>query len=875
MQKWIIACYLLFSFALLAKEPILVKKKYFTQRTTLPIKLDGKLDEASWQSVDWGGGDFIIRTPNEGESPSESTVFKILYDANNIYVGVRAYDPEPDKIETQMSRRDGFAGDWVEINIDSYFDHQTAFSFTISASGVRGDEFISQDGNNWDSSWDPVWHAKTSIDDEGWIAEMQIPLSQLRYGSKEDHVWGIQFTRRVYRKNERSNWQFIPQNSTGWVHKFGELHGIKGIKAQRQVELLPYSVAKRVNAPAEAGNPFATGTDNDLAIGLDGKIGLSGDFTMDLTINPDFGQVEADPSEVNLTAFESFFREKRPFFIEGRNILDFQVTEAAWGGSYSSDNLFYSRRIGRRPIYSPDLGDDEYMEKPQNTSILGAVKISGKTKSGLSIGILESVTSQEKATIDLFGNRREETVEPLSNYFAGRVQQDFKQGNTTLGAMFTATNRKIDDTQLNFLHTQAYSGGVDFLHNIQNRNYYLSANAIFSRVSGDAEAILRTQTRSTRYFQRPDADHLTLDSTRTSLDGHGGTVRFGKRGNFKFQSGATWRSPGLELNDIGFLSRADEVNQWTWVGYRITKPFSIFNNISLNANERFSWDFGGQSLGGITNVNSHIQFKNQWRIGGGLTYEFDNISNSRLRGGPSLKLPGGVGTNIYVNSDQRKNIMLNFGYYNFVARENAADIHNFWMWTSYRPSNAMSLSFNPFYTTRNRLMQFVGTQEMNNDDRYLFGTIDQKTLGVTFRLNYSITPNFTIEYYGSPFVSAGEYMDFKRITDPLADRLDQRYAALTGESVTYADDVYSFDENGDGVSDYSLDNPDFNFREFNSNLVVRWEYHPGSTLYLVWSQGRSSFVNDGRFSYRRDLNDLFSSDAQNVFLLKISRWFSM
>jgi hypothetical protein len=354
------------------------KKVYVTSNINpRPPVIDGKLDDPVWNKVVWGGN-FVQRSPHEGKEPSQATAFKILYDDSNIYIAVRAYDNEPEKIERRMSRRDDLEGDCVEVHLDSYFDRRTAFGFMVNAAGVKGDAVISNDGDNWDDTWDPIWYVKTDTDEQGWSAEMRIPLSQLRFGKKQNQIWGLQVERWLHRKQETSHWQLIPQKASGWVHMFGELQGIKGIKAQRQVELTPYTVGKTQRFEREEGNPFATGSLSNLYGGLDGKIGLTSDLTMDFTINPDFGQVEADPSVVNLTAFETYYSEKRPFFIEGRNILNFQIMGG--DGSFSMDNLFYSRRIGRSPQYYPDTEDEEYLDMPENTTIFGAFKITGKTK---------------------------------------------------------------------------------------------------------------------------------------------------------------------------------------------------------------------------------------------------------------------------------------------------------------------------------------------------------------------------------------------------------------------------------------------------------------------------------------------------------------
>ena len=391
---------MLFIIPLLAQETSVEKRTYKTQRVSGGApKIDGYIDSEIWDAVEWSG-DFTQRYPNDGEAPSEQTAFKVLYDDNNLYILVRAYDSEPAKIVKRMSRRDGFDGDWVEIDIDSYFDKRTAFSFIASVSGVKSDMVISSDGNNWDDTWDPIWYLKTSIDSEGWIAEMKIPITQLRFSNnKEQQLWGIQLRRHFFRNDENSFWSYFSQDKSGWVRHNGELHGIKNIKPKRQAEISPYIVAKQENFDAEEGNPYKEdGVDRSLGFGIDGKFGITNDFTIDYTINPDFGQVEADPSEVNLTAFESYFQEKRPFFIENRNITDFRVSR---GGPFNQNNLFYSRRIGRAPGYYPDIDsdNDEYADVPNNTTILGALKLTGKTKKGLSIGIIESLAAEEKACV--------------------------------------------------------------------------------------------------------------------------------------------------------------------------------------------------------------------------------------------------------------------------------------------------------------------------------------------------------------------------------------------------------------------------------------------------------------------------------------------
>ena len=843
-----------------------------------PPVIDGKLNDPIWEKGGWEGG-FIQREPYEGKDPSQQTVFKILYDEKNIYIAIRAYDSEPENIVKQLSRRDNLEGDSVGIDIDSYFDQRTAFSFLVNAAGVKGDVLISNDGENRDSNWDPIWYVKTAVDEEGWTAEMRIPLSQLRFGKKDNQIWGLQVTRSLFRKKESSGWQFIPKDSSGWVHEFGELHGLQGLKASRLIELFPYSVGQLQSYKREIGNPFATGQSSRFMGGLDGKVGITSDLTLNFTINPDFGQVEADPSVVNLTAFETYFEEKRPFFIEGRNILNFKIMLG--NGGFSSDNLFYSRRIGRRPQYVPETGEDEYVDMPQNTSIIGAFKLTGKTKSGLSIGIINSVTAEENAMISFqdYGQHREEAVEPLANYFGLRLQKDYNKGKTIIGTMLTATNRSINNTELDFLHSAAYTGGVDFYQSWKNRTYFLSANVVFSNVQGSTEALLRTQKSPVRYFQRPDADHVALDPNRTSLSGHGGTVAFGKlgSGNLQFISGVTWRSPGLELNDMGYLRGADSIMQFVWAGYKIWKPFSIFRSINIGFNQWKGWDFSGVNTfyGGNIYVNS--QFKNYWNFGFGINRNAESLSTNALRGGPSLRYPGAWNAWYSVQSDSRKRVRINLSYSNVYRDEGNSSFNNYSIGMTYRPTNALSLSIRPSLSLNKQGLQYVCQEDFNAEKRYIFARLDQKTLGVTFRLNFSLTPDLSIQFYGQPFVSAGKYTDFKRITDPRAEEYRDRFYQFSGDEVNYemSASELGIDENRDGVVDYRIENPNFNFLQFRSNLVLRWEYRPGSALYLVWSQGRIGSFSSGEFSFMNNMKDLFGIYPHNVFLIKFSYGFTL
>jgi Domain of unknown function (DUF5916)/Carbohydrate family 9 binding domain-like len=855
-------------------DSTIVKRIYHTAFAKTAPVIDGLLNDDCWKGVEWTT-DFIQSQPVENKPPSQQTAFKILYDNDNLYMFVRCYDTEPDKISKIMSRRDNFSGDMIFVEFDSHFDKQTDYLFSASASGAKSDAAISDDGMNEDDNWNPIWYMKTSVDDEGWCAELKIPLSQLRFNKNSEQIWGLQVTRAIYRSQERSQWQYIPKGSPGVIHLFGELQGINNVKTKHQIELMPYTVARTERFQKINGDPFNTGKLSKISAGLDGKIGLSNNFTLDFTINPDFGQVEADPSEVNLTAFESYFSEKRPFFIEGQSIYQFMPDQTIVIHNMYSDNLFYSRRIGRYPQYYPSVGDSVHVRMPESTTILGAMKLSGKTKKGLSVGILESLTSREDALIDSAGTRRKVTVEPLTNYFVGRIQQDFNKGQTILGAMFTAVNRDIKSTNLDFLHSAAYTAGLDFQHNWKDRTWYIAGNAEFSDIKGSTTSILETQTSSARYYQRPDAKYLGVDSSLTSLSGYGGTVKFGKtsKKRLQFETCVIVRSPGLEFNDIGYMRYSDIIYQGNWMGYYLRNPFWIFNYLYLNTNYWMYFNFGGQFLSRNYNTNFNAQFKNKWRLNGQFNRESQNISTTLLRGGPSIITPGNQSFSLYLSTDQSKKLSFSSGIFQGSGDVNSFRNQEYFAGVYIRPANSISISVEPDYSIQKTEMQYVSTTGTNQNPLYLFGALNQKTLGITFRINYTINPELSIEYYGQPFVSAGKYSAYKKITQPDAGTFRQRFYEYNPSELTLDPLTNTYNVNDGGT--YSFGNPDFNFRQFRSNLVVRWEYLPGSTIYLVWSQGITSTDTNGLFSYGNDIKKLYSMTPTNIFLVKFSYWFAL
>ncbi|MBN2345663.1 MAG: carbohydrate binding family 9 domain-containing protein [Candidatus Aminicenantes bacterium] len=850
-------------------------KKVYTCRHINPHSpaIDGRGDDPCWEKVPWGGG-FVQDDPCCGEAPTEATEFKVMYDDKNLYLLVRCHDGQAATIDRRISRRDEIDGDYLAVYIDSYHDRRTAFGFKVNAAGVKADVALSGDSNNPDPTWDPLWAAKAAVDAGGWTAEMAIPFSQLRFASGKA-VFGLQVRRMLYRKQEISSWAHIPKQAPGFVSLFGELQGLEGIRAQHQVEIVPYAVAQETLAPREQGNPFADGSAARLIGGIDGKIGLTSDLTLDFTLNPDFGQVEADPSVVNLTAYETYFQEKRPFFTEGRSILDFQIMGG--DGDFSRDNLFYSRRIGRAPRYSPDLQDDEFLAMPTATSILGAFKVTGKTRRGLSLGVMDNLTARERATIGFAGGSRLETVEPLANYFMLSAKQDLRQGQTTVGAMVTAVNRDIRDGALDFLHRSAYSGGLDLYHSWKSRRYYLWANAVFSLVQGSQEALQNTQTSAVHYFQRPDADYLNYDPGRTSMFGHGGTVTVGRSGGspLRYSAGVTWRSPGLELNDMGYLSKADAIMTWGWAGYRISKPTWIFNSLNMNFNAWAGYDFGLEPIFAGGNVNFWGQLRNYWSLNAGINRQGNGLSLGSLRGGPALRSDGGWSTWFGVGSDSRRRFTAEASGYCFAAGNGTRGEWGGDLSLACRPGTGLVLTVAPGYSRYQNELLYVATPTAGVEDRYVMGHIVQDTFYVTLRLNFSITPDLSIQFYGQPFIANGRYDEFKRITDSRARLFQDRFHAYAPEEIAFdaaAEEYAVHEASGAG---YSFANPDFNVLELRSNLVVRWEYRPGAALYLVWSQGRGTNTGRSEFDLGSGFRDLMNLPATHVFLLKFTYNFNL
>lgn len=809
------------------------------------VKLDGEFNEEAWLLA-VPISSFLQREPREGTAPTHRTEVRVLYDRTYLYVAVRAFDPEPDKIVGIRTRRDGHSpSDWVAVFIDSYLDRRTAYQFGVNAAGVKRDSYFFNDGNQ-DDSWDAVWDVAVTKDALGWKAEFRIPFSQLRFEPGKNDTFGFAVWRDVPRINEISTWPVLAKSRSGFVSQFGSLGGLRLSSAAKKLEVVPYTVGQVQTRRVDAGDPFVSSPDPGASLGADLKYAVTPGLTLTATVNPDFGQVEADPAVVNLTAFETFYQERRPFFVEGSGNLRFDLD----CNDGSCTGLFYSRRIGRRPRGYPDVPGGGYTAVPMQTTIYGAAKVTGRV-GAFSVGALNALTAEESAPVALGTQRWSETVEPLTNYALAQAKREWSN-RSSLGFMLTNTTRRLND-QVGFLPSGATTGGAGWDWRMPDARFAITGYWAGSHVRGSAEAIDALQTNSVHNYQRPDADHVDYDPTRTSLSGHAGQVGFqkigGKRVRFSFNG--SYKTPGFDVNDVGYVRRADAIQQSSWVQFRWETPTRAYRTFRLNLNQWAGWNFSGQRRSTGTNVNAHIVLPSNWSAGAGVNVNASGVDDRATRGGPSFQSRTGGNIWHYIATDERKALNGEWMGYYYRARGGSTQ-YGFDPQVTWRPTSFLSVSGGVNYSKSDDDTQWVENIAEEARTRYVFGRIRQTTLGFTTRVNYTITPNLSVQVYAQPFVSAGTYSAFKELVRPHAATYDEQFA--------------SFAYRG---------NPDFNYKSFRTTNVLRWEYKPGSALYVVWQQGREGVTDRGRFRFNRDFGDVFGLPGSNVFLVKFSYWLNM
>lgn len=799
-------------------------------RATVAPVLDGSDNDEVWR-VAPAITQFRQHDPVEDGEARYRTEARVAYDERYLYVLVRAYDPAPDSIMAFLSRRDqATRSDFIHLMVDSYHDKRTGFRFTVNPLGVKRDFYISNDGQE-DASWDGVWDVFTKVDAEGWVAEYRIPFSQLRFPAAEAHTFGFAIWRDIARHTERVSWPLYRRTQMGFVSQWGEVDGFAGIASPRRLEVLPYSVSS--DAPRPTANGFAR--QQNVTFGADVKYGITSNLTLDATVNPDFGQVEADPAVLNLGAFEQFFEERRPFFLEGAGIFNF------------ASNLFYSRRIGR----APQMGGSYYaQDNPLNTTILGAAKITGRTASGLNVGFIDAVTQHE------VGGVGERTIEPQTNYMVMRLSQDLRNGNSGFGVMATATNRTLDADTRDFLRDGAYAIGMDARHRFgPNNNFQISGSAVGSHVTGSQEAIWRTQRSAVHQYQRPDSP-LSVDSSRTSLSGSRLNASIGKNGGgiTRFNTGVTRISAGYEVNDAGYQPRADITQNGNWFGLNLLTPNKYYRRLFVNFNQWNDFTTDGLRLNSGANVNVNGELPNQWWFWAGYNVNgLGEVYDDRVtRGGPALRRNFRHNTWLGFETDERKPVQYTLqGFAVFTDASGSSE------WgldpsVSFRAGGNVqgSVTFN-YYEGVNDQQWYNNYADVGGTS-YTFARLDQTTMGITSRLDYTMTPTLSLQLYAQPFVTAGDYSELKAVADPTADRYEDRFTPYN-----------------------AVEPEDFNFKQFRSNTVLRWEYRPGSVLFFVWQQGRQDFRNPGSFEFGRDYGNLFRTRSDNTFLIKASYWFSL
>lgn len=785
-------------------------------RAPNPPVIDGKDNDEVWRLAPVIK-DFRQFQPTEDGDPSFPTEAKVAYDDHNFYVFVRAFDSHPDSIKQLLARRDvRICCDQIKIVIDSYHDRRTGFEFAVNPGGVKRDYAIYGDGQQEDDAWDGVWEVATQVDSLGWTAEFRIPLSQLRYAHASTNTFGFAIWRDIDRHHgERVGWPLYRMSRQGFVSQLGDVVGLDGLAAPRRLELAPYAVAKNVPSPGFERDQKWDG-------GADIKYGITSNITVDATVNPDFGQIEADPSVVNLTSFETFYQERRPFFVEGTGIFNFSVNCSIV--NCSGEGLFYSRRIGHDP-----------------SRILGAAKITGRLPGGLTIGAVEGITKRAAES--------NVTLEPFANYGVVRVSQDFRNGMSGIGFMATSVNRHVDSWTDTLMHRSAYVGAVDFRHRFHGGAYQVAGSFDLSTVRGTRQAIAATQLNSTHNYQRPD-DDVPFDGTRTSLSGSAQEILFTRQSGFvQFQTSYLRRSPGFETNDLGFLLLSDQQTWNNWASLNWTSPTKLFQRAFWNFNWWQYWTTGGLLTDRAVNTNAHVTFKNLWSLHfGGTVANIGNVAcDCGARGGPAWRRDRAIYPWIGFVGDQRSPVQPSL----FITYSKADDGHS--TSTSVQPEIDLRVS-----------SQFRGSISLNarhniNDlqdlspkgSHYRFARIDQQQVSMSLRADYTVTPTLTVQLYAQPFVSKARWSNLRELS------ATPRASAYADRFQPYADTLPA----------------DFNRKFFNSNFVVRWEYRPGSTLFVVWNQGRADFEDTmGTRSIWGDFKKLFNAYPRNTFLIKASYW---
>ncbi len=867
-----------------------------------PVHIDGRLDEAAWRNAPVDRR-FVQGLPTEGAPPAQPTQVRVLYDDAALYVGAHMTEQDTSQIVSRLVRRDRQGQfDWFEVALDPNQDRQTAYVFRVSAAGVQFDEYLFNDSHR-DENWDAVWSSAVSRDSTGWSVEMRIPLSQIRYESgKGEQVWGVDFGRNRVASNSRSYFALISRTSQGRVSQFGRLTGIQLTSSGTRLQVEPYVATQLHRAPSDPSNPLFDGSTLTPRAGLNASYGLGSAFSLDAAVNPDFGQVEVDPAVINLSAFETYFPEKRPFFVQDARVFDFQL-------SGHRNSLFFSRRIGREPQGSgPDSAD--YTDVPSQTTILGAAKLTGRTSSGLSMGVLGAATQKEMGTAYFAssGRRSQFVAQPRAEYGVARLQQDFRDGASHVGGILTAMHRNLPaDGTLDWLTSSAFSGGLDFQHDwggSRNRDWSVHGYLASTLIRGSPQALVDVQENSQHYFQRPDASYLSVDSSATSMTGASWRVYL-ERQNADHWTWSTWLgdvTPGFAANDLGFNHDGEHWDIGGRVEYQDIDPGPLFRSWRMSLftfhDFRQSVFHGPLSMDhvrraykdGNVSLNGNFDFNNNWSVDFGLDYGPQTLSDTETRGGPLMVKPSGYHADLGIRTDSRRMVSLEprIEY----GQRALGDGHSFQtsVQISIRPSSNVEIQVEPSWQVETSASQYVSTDESASfaptyGERYFFGDLTQHQLSMRTRLNVALSPTLSLQLFAQPLLASGRFASYKQLARPESFdflRFSQGIArstsagvACTGGAMCVADGLVYLDYNGDGAPDFSFDRQDFNVRSLRGNAVLRWEFRPGSILYFVWQQSRRADETFGNFSFSRDFSGLLNAPPSNTFIVKASYFLNL
>ncbi|MEW5983115.1 MAG: DUF5916 domain-containing protein [Acidobacteriota bacterium] len=864
-------------------------------RLETAITVDGRLNEEAWLKAPAATG-LRQYQPNEGDPASLPTEVRFLFDDRALYIGARMIQPKG--VIAPLARRDqlldasgdngsfnSLTTDKLIVRLDPYHNHLDDAWFEVNPSGSKGEKF------NGDPSWDPVWDVATRVDSEGWTAEMRIPFSQLRFSADALQTWGLQIWRYIDSVNEQDMWSFRPRDAASGPAFYGHLEGLAIPRQPRQLEVLPYAVTGSRFDGAAKGDPYGTARESRYDVGGDLKYLLTTNLTLDATVNPDFGQVEVDPSVLNLSAFETYYDEKRPFFVAGRSAFSFGGMRCMFCSNTSSLNAFYSRRIGRPPqlaTYAEGISD--HADVPENTSILAAAKITGRTSAGYTIGILNAVTGEETAHYlpDGSGGEASQVVEPRTNYFVGRVKKEFRDGATTVGGIVTSVVRRTGDPVVEArLHRHAETSGMDWYHTWHGREYSWMGSALFTNVAGSPEALERTQRSSARYFQRPDREAARdgvfesgYDPDATALQGYGFFTRVGKDsgGILRWELMANTRSPGFENNDLAFLDRVDYLWVNGNVGGSFTTPTSAYRSIFASIGGAAERNYDGDLTRASIQAYYGMEFLNYWNLRTFWIHEEPALDDRLTRGGPVVKRTGYDFGHFQVSTDARAPVVFDVQIRG--SRGIGADTRSFTFapGVALKPASNIFVQLSPTFAYNENEAQYVTSVEDPTaadffGSRYVFGAIRTRTISVSTRLNWTFTPNLTLQLFAQPFVASGDYSSFREFAAPRT--LEKLIYGVDIGTIEYrkGDDSYVVDPDGAGpAAPFSFVDPDFTTGALRGTAVLRWEYRPGSTLFFVWTQHRSSYDRAGTLGYDRARNAIFGQRPVNIFQVKLTYW---